>query len=165
MLFRSVAAVRPKVEDYFARCRLAAFDARALGALNRSEGEYLAIAAKDLKVTTEEVAGFPLARIEAGRALPLADGVNPAWAVALATLRTAAVAPLLGDRAELTAADWAVLTARLAPYDAWRAGQAGSAVASLGLARLRAVQQGPARAELEALLRQDQAARFIYVQF
>jgi len=76
----ALKAVRAKVEDYFGRCRLAAFDARATGALNRAESEYLAIAAKDLKITAEEVAGFPLARIEAGRALPLFEGVNPAWA-------------------------------------------------------------------------------------
>src|SRR6185369_9730036 len=66
----ALKAVRPKVEDYFGRCRLAAFDGRAAAALNRAESEYLAIAAKDLKITADEVAGFPLARIEGGRALP-----------------------------------------------------------------------------------------------
>jgi hypothetical protein len=35
-----VKAVRAKVDDYFARCRLAAFDARAIAALNRSETEF-----------------------------------------------------------------------------------------------------------------------------
>jgi hypothetical protein len=59
----ALRAVRAKVEDYFARCRLAAFDARAIGALNRAETDYLDVAAKDLKITAEEVAGFPLARI------------------------------------------------------------------------------------------------------
>ena len=41
-------AVKNKVEDYFTRCRLAAFDPRAVSALNREEKEYLAFAAKDL---------------------------------------------------------------------------------------------------------------------
>src|SRR5690242_1987344 len=54
--------VKGKVDDYFARCRLAAFDARALAALNRQESEYLAVAAVDLTITAQEVAGFPLAR-------------------------------------------------------------------------------------------------------
>jgi len=62
----ALKAVRAKVDDYFARCRLAAFDARAIEALNRQESEYLAIAAKDLKITADEVSGFPLARITAG---------------------------------------------------------------------------------------------------
>jgi len=91
----SVKAVKVKVDDFFARCRLAAFDARAIGALNRQESEYLALAAKDLTVTSAEIAGFPLAQIAAGKALPLVDGVNPAWAAALATFQSAAVKPLL----------------------------------------------------------------------
>ncbi|MGA9523858.1 MAG: hypothetical protein WBV82_20525, partial [Myxococcaceae bacterium] len=73
----ALRALKPKLDDYFARCRLAAFDARALQALNREEKEYLALAAKDLSITAEEVASFPLARIEASRPLPLTEGVNP----------------------------------------------------------------------------------------
>ncbi|HRP05270.1 MAG TPA: hypothetical protein PLV87_10190, partial [Opitutaceae bacterium] len=38
----AVKAVRVKVDDYFARTRMASFDSRALAALNRSESEYLA---------------------------------------------------------------------------------------------------------------------------
>ena len=34
----AVAAVKPKVDDYFGRCRLAAFDPRALPAINRNAG-------------------------------------------------------------------------------------------------------------------------------
>jgi len=62
----AVKAVQVKVDDYFVRCRLAAFDPRALGALNREEKEYLAFAPQNLSRTAQEVAGFPLARIQAG---------------------------------------------------------------------------------------------------
>lgn len=154
----AVRTLRAKVEDYFARCRLAAFDNRALAALNRSETEYLAIAAKDLKITTEEVTGFPLARIEAGRALPLVVGVNPAWAGALAALHDAAVTPVFGaGKVELTEADWRALNARLAPYETWLGSKAGSAVEKLGLDRARELLASPARAELEKLLARDKA--------
>ena len=44
----AVKAVKAKVDDFFTRCRLAAFDPRAIAALNREEKEYLALAAKDL---------------------------------------------------------------------------------------------------------------------
>jgi len=136
----AVAAVRAKVDDYFARCRLAAYDARALAALNRSETEYLALAARDLKITNEEVAGFPLARIEAGRPLPLSGDVNPAWSAALAAFRSAAVEPLLGgSRAVLSEADWSAVQVRLAPYGAWLAAK-------------------PARGRLDALIERDLSA-------
>ena len=154
----ALKAVRAKVEDYFARCRLAAFDARAIAALNRQESEYLAIAAKDLKITTEEVAGFPLSRIEAGRALPLVEGVNPAWAAALATLRKAAVAPVLGaGKNALTEVEWAALNAGFSAYETWLGGKAGSAVEKLGLVRVKEILAGPGRAALADLVAQDKA--------
>ncbi len=43
----AVAAVKGKVDDYFARCRLAAFDARAAAPMNRDEKDYAALAWKD----------------------------------------------------------------------------------------------------------------------
>ena len=154
----ALKAVRPKVEDYFGRCRLAAFDPRASIALNRSEGEYLAIAAKDLKITADEVAGFPLAAIAGGRPLPLFAGVNPAWAGALATLHRAAVAPVLGAaRTELTEADWAALNAKFAPYETWLGSKAGSAVERLGLARIKEILAGNGKAALAALVARDKA--------
>ena len=138
--------MRSKVEDYFGRCRLAAFDARATAALNRAEGEYLGIAAKDMKITADEVAGFPLSRIEAGRALPLVDNVNPAWAAALAALHQTAVAPVLGaDKTSLTEADWIALNAKFAAYETWLGGKAGSAVEKLGLPRVKEILASPAR--------------------
>ncbi len=154
----ALKAVRAKVEDYFGRCRLAAFDARAAAALNRSEDEYLAIAAKDLKITADEIAGFPLARIEAGRALPLLEGVNPAWAGALATLFNAAVKPMLGAaKTSLTEADWTALNAKFAPYETWLGGKAGSAVEKLGLARIKEILAGQGKAALDALVARDRA--------
>ena len=110
----AIKAIRAKADDFFARCRLATFDARALAALNRSESEFLAIAAKDLTITTAEISALPLARIEAGRAFPLTEGVNPAWAAAAAALHTAAVTPVFGPgKHSLTAAEWSALNARL----------------------------------------------------
>lgn len=149
-------AVRAKVDDFFGRCRLAAFDARALGALNRSESEYLAVAAKDLKITADEVAGFPLAAVAAGRALPLADGVNPAWAAKVAAFRDAAVVPVFGaGKSALTEAEWATLTGKVAAYGAWAAAKAGAAVESLGLARARAILASDGKARLAELLAED----------
>jgi len=154
----ALRAVRAKVDDFFARCRLAAFDARAVGALNRNEAEYAAIAAKDLQAGTAEIAAFPLATVAAGRALPLASGINPAWAAAIATLQSAAVTPVLGaGKTELTEAEWQYLNTRFAAYETWLGGKAGSAVEKLGLARARELAAGQGRAVLTELLARDQA--------
>lgn len=119
----AIDAVAGKIEDYFVRCRLAAFDARAGAALNATAEAYTALTAATLTADADAIAALPLARIEAAAALPLAAGVNPAWAARIATLRAAAAAPLLGSRDALTEADWQALKDKLAPYAAWLAGR------------------------------------------
>ena len=153
----AVKAVKVKVDDFFARCRLAAFDARAIAALNRQESEYLALAAKDLTITSAEIAALPLAQIAANKALPLVDGVNPAWAGTLATLQAAAIRPLLGEKFFITEADWAALTAKLAAFEAWSAGKVGAAVEKLGLKRVREILAGDAQGKIAALILKDKA--------
>jgi hypothetical protein len=152
----AVAAVRAKVDDYFARCRLAAFDARAVAALNRHEDEYLALAAKDMTISASEIAGFPLSRIGPDRPLPLTEGLNPAWAGAVATLLENAIIPAFGGgKAALSEAEWTALKAKLAPYEAWCASKVGTAVEPLGIARVRELLAGGAQAKIAALIDED----------
>jgi hypothetical protein len=153
----AVRAIKAKVDDYFGRCRLAAFDARAVAALNRMEEEYLAIAAKDLTITAAEIANFPLTQIAAGKALPLQSGINPAHAAAIAALQANAVKPLLGAKSELTEADWAALLAKLGAFECWSAGKAGAVVEKLGLKRVREILGSKARENLAALIAADKA--------
>jgi len=103
------------------------------------------------------VAGFPLAQIAAGKALPLVTGVNPAWAAALGALQSAAVKPLLGDKTELTESDWLALQAKLAPFEAWSAGKLGASVEKLGIARVREILAGDSKVKISALIAQDKA--------
>lgn len=154
----ALQAVRPKVDDYFARCRLAAFDGRATAALNRQETEYLAVAAKDLSITASEVSGFPLARVDPTGRLPLLENVNPAWRDALANLHRNVITPLFGrDKTSLTIDDWAALTARFAPYEAWLGSGKISPLEKLGAERIRALLNSRARQQLAELIAQDKA--------
>lgn len=153
----AVLAVRAKVDDFFARARVAAFDPRALAAVNRVETEYLAVAAKDFTVTAAEIAGFPIARVEASRALPLTDGVNPAWASAVEKLRTDAVVPALGEKTSLTEADWRGLNAKLAAHEAWLAAKPAGKAAALPAARITEILASGAETKLAALLEADLA--------
>ncbi|MFO1488972.1 MAG: hypothetical protein U1F65_10895 [Verrucomicrobiota bacterium] len=153
----TVKAIKAKVDDYFGRCRLAAFDPRAVALLNRKEEEYLAIAAKDLSISANEVANFPLAQVAAGKALPLKTGVNPAHAGAVAALFANAIKPLLGDKSELTEADWAALQGKLAAYDGWASGKAGAAVEKLGIKRVREILAAKAQEKINALIIKDKA--------
>jgi hypothetical protein len=153
----AIAALRAKVDDYFGRCRLAAFDPRSLPTLNRNAEEYLEIAAQSLTISVEEIAGFPLALAAADRPLPLAGAVNPAYASALRTLRDDAVAPLLGPRTELAEDDWIALRAKIAPHDAWLAVEVGHRVAKLGIARVREILASGGAGVVAGLITRDKA--------
>jgi len=156
--FAAVAAVRAKVDDYFTRVQLAAYNPAAIPGLNRHEEDFRALAAGVLSAESPALAGFPLARIEPGRPLPLLEDVNPAWAAALARLHAAAVVPILGaGTAHLTPADWARLVERLSPYEAWVGSRPASAVAKLGIERINAILAGAGRAALADLFGEDRA--------
>ena len=159
----ALKAVAAKVEDYFARCQLAAYDARAVSAVNLAEDHYTAIAAKTLSLAGAEMAGFPLARIEPGRPLPLTEGFNPGWRVAIEAFRVQVVKPLLGDKTALTEAEWSMLVAKLAPFDSWLAAKAGASVEKLGLPRVQEIlayttkSGGGAKTAISDLLARDKA--------
>jgi hypothetical protein len=153
----ALRAVKAKVDDYFGRCRLAAFDPRALTALNREEKEYLLLVAKDLTISAQEISGFPLATIAAGKPLPLSSSVNPAWAAAVETFRKSVVAPVLGDRSELTEAEWTELVGRFANYEGWMAVKPPATVEKLGLARVREILAGSSQTAINGLLARDKA--------
>jgi hypothetical protein len=155
----AVEAVRTKVDDYFARTQLAAFDPRAAGVLNLRDAELATLAGKELTSGAAEIAALPLATIAPNRPLPLFEGVNPAWAGALATLHETAVAALVGESvAELTETQWSELKTRVAPYEAWQAAKgAGALVETLGLARVTELLKGTEREAMLALIVQDEA--------
>jgi len=153
----AIKGVKVKVDDFFARCRLAAFDPRSVNALNRDEKDFLALGAKDLTATHADIASFPLAQVGANKSLPLTQGVNPAWAGPIATLQAAAIKPLLGDRTSLTEADWAALLAKLGAFDAWSGGKAGGSVEKIGLKRVREILATKAKETLVALVAKDKA--------
>jgi len=116
-----VTEVDAKVEDFFTRCQLAAFDERAGALLNASEDALKALAPIALQTASSAIDELPLAHVNAEGILPLTQGVNPAWALRMAALHDSVVVPLLGQRATLTRADWQSLKDHLAPYATWLA--------------------------------------------
>jgi hypothetical protein len=116
-----VAELDSKVQDFFTRCQLAAFDTRAGDALNASEDAFKALAPAPLQANTEAISALPLAHISSAGLLPLSTGINPAWGLRVAAVRDTVVTPLLGQQDVLSAVDWQVIKDKLAPYATWLA--------------------------------------------
>lgn len=150
-------AVAAKVDDYFARCRLAAFDPRAADPLNRPAEVYASLADQELSATADAVAALPLARVAAGRDLSLTDGVNPAWIGAVERLRIRVIVPIVGERDTLSAEDWDAVKARFSPYREWLEKMPGERVASLGYERIAALLSAGAEQAIHDLIEQDKA--------
>lgn len=149
-------SVQAKVDDYFVRCQLAAFDPRSAAALNPDASVYAVLANRTIANVDNELTALPLAEVEAGRALPLGPGLNPAWAGKIAQLFALVINPLLGSADNsLTLAQWTTVSGKLAAWRAWQAAKPESSLHSLGIERLTAILQGAEVKELTALISQD----------
>jgi hypothetical protein len=157
--FAALEAVRDKVSDYFTRAKVAAFDARALGAMNRAESEYAVLGDKTLSASADELVNWPLSHVEAGKPLPLTGFVNPAWAGRLEALQKTVLTPLLGPRSSLTADDWALVQQRLAGHAAYQAQKPSTRAASLAPERARALGEAELVARIRALIAEDDAQK------
>jgi hypothetical protein len=152
----AMSSVKMKINDYFARCRLAAFDHRAMNAMNRQAEEYLSFAEKNLSPDVEEVAGFPLARVDAGKPLPLREGINPAWIAPMARFVTGVVEPLLGEKTNLPESEWNVLLAKFSGYESWLSQKAGASVEKLGMEKIRGIVDSRGKERITELIARDQ---------
>lgn len=148
-------AVREKIDDFFTRCRLAAFDVRALSALNRQESEYIAIAEKNLAPSLDALVDFPLAQVGVGKALPLREGINPAWGSAIAAFAACVVKPFIGEKEALTEQESERIVAGLNPYFAWLSRKTGAAVEKISIERLREIIGSTAVEDITALIERD----------
>ena len=150
-------AIRDKVNDYFTRCQLAAYDARAAVPLSRSAEDYQNIAAQTLSAQNIDIANFPLATVEPDKPLPLISGINPAWQKQVDGLREQAIFPLSGKKETLLASEWADLCARFAAFDTWQTAKPACCAEELGEARLREIFDSSHKKTIDNLISQDKA--------
>ncbi len=156
-VFAIYQAMYPKINDYFMRCRLVAFDSSAIEPLNPSKDEYKALAQKVLSLKAEAVASLPLAKIEAGLPLPLTVGVNPAWIDVVEKFRSEIVQPLLGKKTVLTADEWDTVRAKLVAYELWLADRKGALVEKLGIKYVRELLANGVKEALSDLIARDKS--------
>ena len=157
-------AVKAKLDDFFTRCRIAAYEPRGASALNAQDSELAALAQHELTTGDGDLAKLPLAAIAPAARLPLTVGLNPAWSAKIATFVDAVVKPLLGPRDVLVPADLDSIVAKLAPFEAWRAAEPAGPLGKLDAAWVKQLAQPELRQKLAALIDQDLALQGEYEQ-
>jgi hypothetical protein len=151
------ASLKSKVDDYFIRCRLAAFDAQSTAALNLSATRVEAISDKDLSSALDEIATYPLARIEAGKPLPLQTGINPAWEDSMRSFNRLIGEKVFAGKSSVTESEWQSLEMLFADYVQWQAEKEVGIVEPLGLERVKQILLGSELSQLLSLIEQDRA--------
>ncbi|MEN9359741.1 MAG: hypothetical protein RL095_1276 [Verrucomicrobiota bacterium] len=148
----AVSKVQSKIDDHFARCRMAAFDPRAAAALGLDEAAIKALATQALGADSASIAALPLAAVDANGILHLDKGINPAWAAAIASFRSSAAE----GKNVLTEAEWNAIKNRFDAYAKWLA--AKPAFDCSKLSPERRANALTSKDGLAALFAQDKAA-------
>lgn len=139
--FDAYNALKDKMNDYFTRCRLVAFDTEVAKAVN--------VAVTDIN----DIDSCPIAAPKAARTLDLA-AINPAW-----QKKFDALASLTGfsGKTEMTEADWRSVETTFNDYAAWLGAKKGSEVETLGEVRINAILIAGEKEALLALVERDKA--------
>ena len=139
--FDAYNALKDKMNDYFTRCRLVAFDTEIAKAVN--------VAVTDIN----DIDSCPIAAPKAARTLDLA-AINPAW-----QKRFDALAALTGfsGKTEMTEADWRSVETTFNDYAAWLGAKKGAEVEPLGEVRINAILIAGEKEALLALVERDKA--------
>lgn len=145
-----------KINDFFVRCSLIAFNADAAAQLDTSLSAISAAAGQDLSQCNEAIAASPLARPNKEGVLPF-SGINPAWQADWDALKSLVLDVELPDAEQLKLEEWQKILAKFDSYRAWKNAKAGAGVESLGLETIDELLAENAKAGIEGLIGQDLA--------
>ncbi|NLB69252.1 MAG: hypothetical protein GX804_06160 [Lentisphaerae bacterium] len=152
----SVQAVKQKIDDFFARCRLASFDERSTAILNRDAEDFRTIATTEFDADHPDIAAFPLAQISADGDLPLTKGINPAWRNAMAAFVENAVVPLCdSEKTFLEEEEWVEIQNKLAAFAKHSETKPDSPVIALGMEKLLALTNSDMKERIGQLIAKD----------
>lgn len=153
----SFNSIKGKIEDYFLRCRLSEFNPDSSDILNSLDSRYEEIRNKDLSGCINEIASFPIARIEARNTLSLKKGINPAWKKALTDFDMLIMKQLFPGKEYLDEPDVEAIGKTFDGYTRWLSEKKGACIEKIGLERVREILSGRTKEVLCSLIEQDKA--------
>lgn len=140
--YSAVTAIEEKMDDFFMRCKLIAFDEEVVPA----------VGIKIEEVAAGDIASQPIAKPSAEGKLPL-KALNPAWKDAVE--KVVKLTGFKGD--EMTEQEWNEILGKHAPYAAWLGTKKGAQVESLGAEAVAKILKENKKAALMELIEKDKA--------
>lgn len=148
-------AIHAKVDDYFLRCRLAAYDPASNEILGLFTSQYEAFSNKELTESQEEIAALPIAKMSADKTLPLLEGINPAWQGAVSKFYSLVITQVFPKKKSITQEDWLSIIGKVDGYKNWQASKEGAQVESLSIDTVREILKQDKQNDLLELIKTD----------
>lgn len=149
--------LQSKIDDYFLRCQMASYDINSKELLNSISSRVEALNNKELSCCIEEIASLPIAKIEANKALPLIDGINPAWIEIVFQFKHILYDSANISKAELTEEEWIQIENALKPYQEWILNKKGISVEQLGIEVIKEILSNNKKNKLIEIVELDKA--------
>ena len=156
--FTHLLSVENKIDDFFARCQLAAFDARAEEPLNHDISLYKSIATEDFSTSRKDIEQLPLAKVSGTSTVPILTGINPEWQQRMQALSDHVIRPLnIGTGYSLELDEWKQTKQRFETYRKWRESKPKTNTDKISITRVREILASDLGEQLATLLAEDEA--------
>ena len=154
--YSAYLAVKDKMQDYFTRVEILAFDKSAQASVNATADQFAKILSADIAQSDEALKALPISTIATDGTIDLLGAVNPAWKSALTNFANLVAMPLC-QTSTITKADWQKIESAFVPFAKWLGTKPSVAVEKIALARLNAILTEDKSAELYSALDADNA--------
>lgn len=144
-----------KIDDYFLRCNLANYDESTEHVLNISTSKVESISPLNLSQSIEQIAIFPISKVNKRNIINLNEGVNPAWFSIVETFVDLVAKPVFSTTKSINQEQWQSLESYFAPYAEWMSQKTGLSVESLGIEKVRSILSENCIDKLNDLIAQD----------
>ena len=149
-------AVKEKIEDYFTRVEILAFDKSASAAVNATADQFAKILASDIDQSNDALKALPISAVTDEDSIDLLGAVNPAWKSTLADFANLVAIPLCST-AKISRANWQKIGSVFAPFSNWLNSDPNVAVAKIGRDRLNTILAENKSADLYSAIDADSA--------
>lgn len=122
-----LARLKDKINDYFTRVDLVAYDARSATIMAAGEDELIRLGAGSL-ASLDCLQDLPLANLEQTGGIHFSQGINPAWQADMQAFYQQIVVPEYGEIERLERSQWQAILDKAAGYFDWQAGKPAVAI-------------------------------------
>ena len=160
--YAALAAIRAKIDQYFAQSRALALEGRFIERMSPALATLQELDLDDPAVIDAVLRQAPLARPTPTDELSFSDQFNPYYAEALADFQRLVVNPILKDSPDIiTARQWQQIKNFFAAHDSWSSAHPSRAVEPLGLETLADYQNDKYAKIVRALIAESTETAFV----